>query len=354
MARPLRLQVPEAWHYVLNRGHQRERIFRTDDDRRRFLGCLSEFPERFRIEVHAYVLMDNDYHLLLRPRERNLSRAIQWLQLSYAFQFNWAHETTGHVFQGRFKGLVIQKDEDVAEVVRYLHLNPVRTTALGLGKPERAHAKVAAISGPRVGLVARRLATLEAYLWSSWQVYGGREPEPKWLETGFIRRANGGRSRKEQASALRAYTEEPLRQGKLDNPWDRVVGGAVLGDADHAKQLLADAKVGVKLAAAEPNGVRRMSRVGRVEWETLVGWAEAAAKVKWEDAVDRYGDWTRDAVLYVAVRHAGYGLSEVYGRIPGLKYQAGAHAVKRIELRRVNDPECDRFIRRLVKQMSKV
>lgn len=350
MARPLRLLAPDAWQHIVNRGNQRERIFRTDDDRRRFLGCLSEFPERFRIEVHAFVLMDNHYHLLIRPRERNLSRAIQWLQLSYAVRFNWAHETTGHVFQGRFKGLVIQKDEDVAEVARYLHLNPVRTAALGLGKPEQARAKAAAIPDPGVDLVARRLATLEAYPWSSWQVYGGREPEMKWLETGFVRRANGGRSRKEQASALRAYTEVPLRQGKLDNPWDRVVGGVVLGDADHAKQLLADAKVD----AEEQTEARTMSRVGRVDWETLVGWAEAEAKVKWEEALARYGDWTRDAVLYVAVRHAGYGLSEVYGRIPGLKYQAGAQGVKRIEQRRLNDPECDRFIRRLVKQMSNI
>ena len=100
MARPLRLLTPNAWHHVVNRGNRRERIFRTDDDRRRFLGCLSEFPVRFRIEVHAFVLMDNHYHLLLRPSEKNLSRAIQWLQLSYSVRFNWAYETSGHLFQG--------------------------------------------------------------------------------------------------------------------------------------------------------------------------------------------------------------------------------------------------------------
>jgi putative transposase len=351
MARPLRILTPNAWHHVVNRGNRRERIFRTDDDRRRFLGCLSEFPVRFRIEVHAFVLMDNHYHLLLRPSEKNLSRAIQWLQLSYSVRFNWAHEISGHLFQGRFKGVVIQKDEDVAEAVRYLHLNPVRVAALGLGKPDRARAKVAAIEDPGADLVARRLKALETYPWSSWQVYGGKETAPKWLETGFIRRANGGRSVKEQSAALRAYTEAPLRQGRLDDPWDRVIGGAVLGDADHAKRLFAEAKADVRVNAQEQTEARKLSRVGRVPWETLVKWAEEEAEVKWEEALQQYGDWTRDAVLYLAVRYAGYGLSEVYGRIPGLKYQAGAQGVRRIERRRAEDPACERFLRRLVAKM---
>jgi hypothetical protein len=94
-----------------------------------------------------------------------------------------------------------------------------------------------------------------------------------------------------------------------------------------------------------------LSRVGRVPWETLVKWAEEEAEVKWEEALQQYGDWTRDAVLYLAVRYAGYGLSEVYGRIPGLKYQAGAQGVRRIERRRAEDPACERFLRRLVAKM---
>ena len=124
--------------------------------------------------------------------------------------------------------MVIQKDEDVAEAVRYLHLNPVRIAGLGLGKPDQARAKVAAIEDPGADLVVRRLKALEAYPWSSWQVYGCKETAPKWLETGFVRRANGGRSVKEQSAALRAYTEAPLRQGRLDDPWERVIGGSSL------------------------------------------------------------------------------------------------------------------------------
>lgn len=350
MARPLRVIVPGGWYHVVNRGNRRERIFLTDEDRRAFLGRLAELPERFRVEVHAFVLMDNHYHLLLRPGETNLSRAIQWLQLSYSVRFNWAHRSSGHVFQGRFKSVLIQDSAKVAEVARYLHLNPVRIGGLGLSKADQQRAKVAELDDPGAELVARRLRTLEAYAWSSWQVYGGREPAPGWLETRFLQRANGGRNRKEWLTALRAYTEAPIRQGSWESPWKGVIGGVVLGEVAYAKKLLAK----VKADPEEHTEARALARVGRVSWEQLVGTAEVERGERWEDWVERYGDWTRDAVLYVAVRHLGYGLSEIYQRVPGLKYQAAAQAVKRIAARRENDPECAAFLRRLTAKLSKL
>ncbi len=350
MARPLRVLVPGGWYHVLNRGNRRDRIFRSAEDCRRFLGRLAELPERFRVEIHAYVLMDNHYHLLLRPRDPSLSRAIQWLQLSYSVRFNWAHRISGRLFQGRFKAVLIQHQADVPEVARYLHLNPVRIAGLGLAKAEQRRAKVAAIAEPRSGLVGRRLDALDAYPWSSWRVYGGMERAPDWLQTDLLLRANGGRSRKEWAAAMRAYTEGPVRQGRLDNPWDRVVGGAVLGEVDYAKELLSHAKANPE----EQTEARALARAGRVPWDTLVGWAEEERGMAWEDALNRHADWTRDAVLFVAVRHGGYRLSEVFGNIPGLKYQAAAQGVGRIGARRATDPACDRFIRRLAERLSKI
>lgn len=350
MARPLRLVVPGGWYHVVNRGNRRERIVRSDDDRRCFLGRLAELPERFRIEVHAFILMDNHYQLLVRPREPNLSRAIQWLQLSYCVRFHWAHRTSGHLFQGRFKSVLIQNEADVPEVARYLHLNPVHVAGLGLGKADQRRAKVAGSPDPGVALVARRLERLDTYPWCSWRVYGGKEPAPAWLETGILRRANGGRSRQEWAAALRVYTEAPIRQGRLDNPWDRVVGGAVLGKADDAKRLLARAKANPE----DQTEARVLGRTGRVPWATLVAWAEEERGVKWEEVFDRHADWTRDATLFFAVRHAGYGMSEVFGKIPGLRYQAAVQAVKRFAVRRDQDPIRDRFVRRLTARLSHV
>ncbi|MEI6340681.1 MAG: transposase [Verrucomicrobiota bacterium] len=350
MARPLRVWVPDGWYHVVNRGNHGGRIFRTDDDRRRFLGCLSELPERFAVAVHAFVLMDNHYHLLLRPRNPDLSRAIQWLQLSYAVRFNWAHQVPGHLFQGRFKAAILQHEHAVPEVARYLHLNPVRVAALGMGKRDRQRSRAGAVKDPGQDLVARRMATLAEYPWSSWQVYSGRDVAPSWLETAFLMGAHGGRSLRERVGAIRAYTEEPLRQGHLENPWDRLVGGWVLGDADYAKQILKQAKADV----GQQTEARRLARPGRMEWEKLVGWAEKETGVTWPEALGRHGDWTRDAVVYVAVRHGGWRLSEVVGRIAGLKYPAAAQGVKRIEARRTRDAACDRFLRRLRDQISTV
>ena len=103
VARPLRIEVAGAWYHVMNRGHRGGALFRDDEDRRRFLGTVAELPERFGLEVHAFVLMDNHYHLLVRTTEANLGHAMRWLNVTYAVKFNWAHRCHGTVFQGRFK-----------------------------------------------------------------------------------------------------------------------------------------------------------------------------------------------------------------------------------------------------------
>ena len=84
----------------MNRGHRAGTLFRSDPNRRRFLGLVAELTERFGLEVHAFVLMDNHYRLLVRTREANLSAAVRWLNLSYAVKFNWAHRCHGRCFKG--------------------------------------------------------------------------------------------------------------------------------------------------------------------------------------------------------------------------------------------------------------
>ncbi|MBL9134460.1 MAG: transposase [Verrucomicrobiales bacterium] len=346
----MRIEVPGGWFHVVNRGNRRDAIFINDDDRRAFLGRLAELPKRFRIEVHAFVLMDNHYHLLIRPLQSNLSRTIQWLQLTYAMRFNWAHQTCGHLFQGRFKAIHIQDSAKVPEVARYLHLNPVRISGLGLSKEDQRRARVAEVPDPGTELIARRLNTLDSYAWSSWRVYGGLQPAPKWMETGWVQRANGGRNRKEWTAAVRAYTEAPIRHGKLEDPWAGIIGGLVLGDLDYAQDLLAKARANPD----EQTEARALARATRIPWERLVNLAEKQCGMRWEQAIERHGDWTRDAVLYLAVRHAGYGLSEVYHRIPTLRYQAAAQGVKRIQARILHDSDCATFVRRVVKEISKI
>src|SRR6185369_555441 len=151
---------------------------------------------------------------------------------------NWAHQTCGHVFQGRYNAIIIEDLHGVMEVARYLHLNPVRVERLGLGKAQQKRAKRVAIEDPGSDLVQERLEILENYPWSSWRVYAGHERAPRWLETSVIEAACGGRGRAEQRKALRAFTEAPVRQGKLDSPWKETLGGLALGSPDFLKRLL--------------------------------------------------------------------------------------------------------------------
>jgi len=110
MGRRLRIHVPDGWYHVIGRRNGGEALYRTDDDRRRFLGVVSELPGRFGSEIHAFVLMENHYHLLVRCRRAGLSETLRWLQTAYSVRFNWAHRRRGHVFQARFKSVRIRDE----------------------------------------------------------------------------------------------------------------------------------------------------------------------------------------------------------------------------------------------------
>ena len=107
MARPIRVDYPNTLYHVLSRGNEKKEIFWDDKDYLKFLDILGTMADRFKLEVHAYVLMKNHYHLLIRTKEANLSRAIQWLGVSYSVWFNRRHQRSGHLFQGRFKSFLI-------------------------------------------------------------------------------------------------------------------------------------------------------------------------------------------------------------------------------------------------------
>ena len=350
MARPLRVNLAGSWNHVVSRGNGGGTLFADDTDRRRFLGLLSELPERFSLEVHAFVLMNTHYHLLLRCREANLSDAVRWLQVSYAGRFNWAHQRHGHVFQGRFKSVLLLGEGVPDEVGRYLHLNPVRVAKLGLGKRDRQEARGAGRPDPGVELVSRRIAVLREYPWSSWRIYAGLEPAVEWLCRDRLQGGCGGRSLEEQRRALIAYTEEPLRQGCVESPWDRLVAGVVLGDEGAARKLLK----GILANRAEQTPARRLARSSRPTWKDMVKATEAVLGRPWAEMTTRHGDWGRNGLMAVATRHLGWRLVEVAREVPGLGYAAAAQGIRRFWNQLPKDPEKEEFRRALVSNMSNV
>jgi len=126
MARKLRLEYPGACYHVINRGNYRSDIFRSEGDKRAFEACLLEACAKSGWVLHAYVLMSNHYHLAVETPDGNLIAGMQWLQATFANRFNKLRGARGHLFQGRYKSLLVEEGGPLAQVCHYIHLNPVR------------------------------------------------------------------------------------------------------------------------------------------------------------------------------------------------------------------------------------
>lgn len=126
MSRPLRIEYPGALYHVTARGNRKEKIYLSEYDRKFFLKILESVIDRYHWVCYAYCLMDNHYHLLIETPDANLSRGMRQLNGVYTQKFNWLHDTVGHIFQGRYKAYLIDKESYFLEVLRYIVLNPVR------------------------------------------------------------------------------------------------------------------------------------------------------------------------------------------------------------------------------------
>ena len=159
MSRPWRIEFEGALYHVLSRGNEGRDIFLDDEDFNIFIDLLGEMSSRFEVDIFAYVLMNNHYHILIRTNRPNLSKAMQWTGVTYTRRFHNRHIRSGHLFQGRFKSLIVQNDAYLVQLSCYIHRNPLRA-----------------------GSVKR----LIDYKWSSYPVYAyGRRP-PGWLKTQTI------------------------------------------------------------------------------------------------------------------------------------------------------------------------
>lgn len=126
MSRPLRIQYPNAWYHVMNRGRRAERIFNDEDDYTMFIELLKEASEAWNIRICAYCLMPNHYHLLVQTPEANISRAMRHINGIYTQRFNRRHGCDGQLFRGRYKSIVVDANSYLLQLVRYIHSNPAK------------------------------------------------------------------------------------------------------------------------------------------------------------------------------------------------------------------------------------
>lgn len=325
MARPLRIEQVGAWYHLTGRGNERRAIFRGDSDRQHFCQLLEEMVERFRIRLHAFVLMDNHYHLILELSELNLSRAGQWLNGSYSTWFNRRHQRCGHLFQGRFKAVIVDPEEWGLALSRYVHLNPVRVRSLGLGKAERRRRAAGDASRPSAQEVKERIGRLREYRWSSYRAYIGLAARPSWLECEAVLELGGGKKGK-RAGNYREYVESAVREGLGKSPWEELKEQVVLG----GEAFLERVRGSVKGNPREQRGARRLG-ASRVSLAEVIARVEKIKGEKWEEFRDRYGDSGRDLVLYLGRRECGLTLNQL-AQAAGMEgYKAVASAIKRYE-----------------------
>ncbi len=185
MARPPRIDFPDALYHVTSRGNGRQQIFWTDDDRQRFLGQLSDGVDAAGIVLYAFALMDNHFHLLARTPRANLSQFMQRLNTSYALYARFKHHRPGHQFQGRFQAKLVEDETYLRMLTRYIHLNPIKIAAC------RKLARTA------------RVRRLEAYVWSSYPGYVDAGKRLEFVSYDLL--ADYGRTLPEARRQYRAY-----------------------------------------------------------------------------------------------------------------------------------------------------
>jgi len=300
MARPLRIQFPGALYHVTSRGNDRAPIVCDDFDRSKRLDWLRRTVETYAWRLHAFALMDNHEHLFVETPEANLSAGMQYLNGSYTGYFNYRHGHAGHLFQGRFKGHLVEEEGHFLEVSRYIHLNPVR---------------------------ARLERRPDQYRWSSFLGYvrlGRRVP---WMTYGRVLADYGG----DRAAARHAYGRFVAAgaEERVKSPFADAVGGLILGSGrfvDRIRQLLGD----LPDDAEVPDRQRVRARP---PLEAIVAGAAAYFGCDVQDwiAGRRTDDLSRAVGAYLARRRFGYPAGQVARALGYANHSSVSRAIRRVE-----------------------
>ena len=281
MSRPLRIEFSGALYHITSRGDGREDIYPGDEDRHLFLEVLGWVCERCNWVVHSYCLMDNHYHLLIETPDGNLSLGMRQLNGVYTQRFNRQHHRVGHVFQGRYKAILVQKESYLLELVRYVVLNPVR---------------------------ARMVRQAKNWPWSSYRSTTGVAEARVWLAVDWVLSAFSP----QRKAAIKRFVEFVDQGRGQPSPWEQLKNQIYLGDDAFVDDI--QCKVSVDQVLEDVPAVQRR-RVPR----SLSSYEAESA--------------TRDEAIVQAYRSGGYSL-KVIGEYWGLHYSRVSRIVK------LNEVEC--------------
>jgi putative transposase len=305
MARPLRIEYPGAFYHVTSRGNEQKDIFRSRKDREKFLGYLESTKERYGAVIHAFCLMNNHYHLLLETPAGNLSQIMRHINGAYTTYFNVKRKRAGHLFQGRYKAILVEADSYALELSRYIHLNPLR-----------------------IGIVDKP----EDYEWSSHRYYIGIAKAPSWLKTGFVLDTFGG---KDAEKKYLEFVNNGIKE-ECASPLKGVIASTILGSPEFVREK-SQAHLGKIVTDRNYPAVRVLNR------PTMDEIINTVQKLIAED--DRL---YRKVSIYFCHRYSGARLKELGERF-GMSDAAITQASRRMKIA----SESDVTLRKLIDLVEK-
>ncbi len=318
MARPLRLEHSGAVWHVTSRGNERRAIFRDERDRERFLEVVEATVGIFRWKLHAFVLMGNHFHLLVETPEPNLSRGMRQLNGGYTQWFNCRHRRSGHLMQGRFKAILVEKQSHLLELARYVVLNPVRA-----------------------GIVQ----TAGQWRWSNYRATAGLAKAPDWLEVDWTLAQFGNKR-----TARRSYRKF-VAEGKDSRyaPWEQLISQIFLGGEQFRKQIQ-------KLIGAGP----RSSEIPQDQRRPLRPTLEAIQSSVAREFRIAPNQWTRKrqsparlALAWLARNEAALRLSD-FAPTLGIKPWAASHIAAAAQLRASTNSTFQKRLARIQTELLKI
>jgi len=264
MSRPLRIEFPEALYHITSRGDRREDIYDDESDRNAFLDIFAATIDRYNWVCYAYCLMSNHYHLLIQTPDGNLSKGMRQLNGVYTQSYNRRHKKIGHLFQGRFKGILVEEDAYLLELSRYIVLNPVKA-----------------------GMVNQ----VGGWPWSSYASMIGEHQSPDWLSSDYLL-SQFSTQRKTAIKRYIAFVDAGLKNGPI---WSKVKNQIYLGNdsfIDHVQAYIGDNQFDVQIPKAQrrgiPKSLSRYEKAAKSRNEAIVS-AYASGGYSYQQIGDYFG-----------------------------------------------------------------
>ena len=319
MARPLRIEYEGAFYHVTARGNERKKIFLSKCDHEKFLQYIGEARDKYRFILHAYVIMGNHYHLIIETPEGNLSRIMHYINSSYTTYTNVKRKRNGHLFQGRYKSIIVDKDSYLLELSRYIHLNPVR-------------AKMAQHPGE--------------YLYSSYRSYASNE-SAYILSTETILDMLGGDPTTAR-ERYRSFVESAITDDKA-NPFKNLYGGMILGSERFIRSVLDS--VGEPQLQTEQTSNRKELRKVPVPEKLVTAVAHHFGSTP-EAVLKEQRSMARKAFVYLVKKHHRFSNREIGDLLGCHSVSAATKICQAFERQMASDSELQKQMKSLELKLS--